>query len=152
MQIHQDFSVTFSDDPDVRPTVRVGDHDLSDLLIDAVGPVVERLDSGTGKPFNRVWLPIVFEGGVHDPNGKVRIVNDGEALRLDVPTDVPPSLPTSVLADALDVLNQLFSTDLCVTDTDGNCTAHGWFTFGRSECAHARARRLLNDHAEVWLP
>ncbi|MDF2969372.1 MAG: hypothetical protein K0Q93_3150 [Nocardioidaceae bacterium] len=87
MQIPQDFSVTFPDEPGARPVVRIGDHDLSDLPIDAVGPVVERLDSGTGKPFNRVWVPLLFEGHVHDPNGKVRIVNDGEASKLDVPTD-----------------------------------------------------------------
>jgi hypothetical protein len=87
MQIPQDFSVIFSDDPGVRPIVRIGDHDLSDLLIDAVGPVVERLDSGTGKPFNRVWVPLLFEGDVHDPDSKVRIVNDGEASALGVPAE-----------------------------------------------------------------
>jgi hypothetical protein len=87
MQIHQGFSVTFPEDPAERPTVLVGDHDLSDLFIDAVGPVVERLEAGLHKPFNRVWLPILFEGEVHDPAGKVRIVNDGEAEKLGVPTD-----------------------------------------------------------------
>lgn len=85
MQIPQDFSVTFSEDPDVRPVVRIGDHDLSDLPIAEVGPVVERLDSGTGKPFNRIWVPFLFEGDVLDPSGRVRIVNDGEAEKLDVP-------------------------------------------------------------------
>lgn len=90
MQIHQDFSVTFPEDPAIRPIVRVGDHDLSDLYIDAVGPIVERLDSGTGKPFNRVWLPILFEGEVRDPAGRVRVVNDGEADKLDLPTTARP--------------------------------------------------------------
>ena len=68
------------------------------------------------------------------------------------PAKPAPSTDEDVLADALGVLNLLVDTNPCVTDAEGNCTQHGWYTLGRSECAHARARRLLNDHAEVWLP
>lgn len=68
------------------------------------------------------------------------------------PAEPEPLTDKAVLADALEALNLLVDTKPCVTDTEGNCTQHGWYTLGRSECAHARARRLLNDHVEVWLP
>lgn len=57
-----------------------------------------------------------------------------------------------VLAESLDIMNYLVSTDLCVLGEHGECQQHSWLVFDGRECPHARARRMLNEYAEVWLP
>lgn len=62
--------------------VSIGDHDFSDLPIQASGPIVERLTPGCENPLNIAWIPVLFTGDVIDEADAVRIVGEGDASRV----------------------------------------------------------------------
>jgi hypothetical protein len=68
----------------------IGDHDLSDIPVvtrgPIVGPIVENLTPGQRNPARVVWVPFLFEGDIEDPEGILRIVHDGEAEQVGLPT------------------------------------------------------------------
>jgi hypothetical protein len=69
-----------------KPILRVGDHDLSDLPIAIAGPIVENQCPGIRNPLYIAWIPVMFEGPIHDPHGMVRIVHEGEAEAVGLPS------------------------------------------------------------------
>jgi hypothetical protein len=64
----------------------IGDHDLSDLPVLGSGPIVECLTPGHKKPAYVAWIPVFFEGEISDPNHLLRIVHEGEAEALALPS------------------------------------------------------------------
>jgi hypothetical protein len=56
--------------------LRIGGHDLSDLLVSTDGPIID--DQHTDPPFRFVWVPFVIEGEITDPD---------QILRPGAPTD-----------------------------------------------------------------
>lgn len=69
-----------------RHTLRIGEHDLSDLPISTDGPIVVCHTPGDPHPVFTAWVPILFEGTVTDPNSLVRIVHEGQAESVGLPT------------------------------------------------------------------
>lgn len=54
-------------------------------------------------------------------------------------------------AHALSLVNDLTSTKPCAVNAIGVCEEHAHFGFLKTECPHARARRMLDEYAAFWL-
>ncbi|MBP2341107.1 hypothetical protein JOF41_007361 [Saccharothrix coeruleofusca] len=83
MRISQDLHIIESE---TGPTLSIGDYIFAGLTIHDAGPIIETLTPGAPNPLRCAWVPILFEGDVHDPQGRCRIVHDGEAELVGVPT------------------------------------------------------------------
>ncbi|GAA3877949.1 hypothetical protein GCM10022243_48310 [Saccharothrix violaceirubra] len=73
-------------DPGEEFTFRIGDHDLTDLPIAQHGPIIENLTPGHANPLYRAWVPFMVEGTIEDPQGLCRLVHDGEAELVGLPS------------------------------------------------------------------
>jgi hypothetical protein len=54
-------------------------------------------------------------------------------------------------AHALNLVNELVSTDPCKVDEWGTCVPHGHLGVRKLECPHAKARRMLSEYDKFWL-
>lgn len=82
MTISQDLRIIEASE---GPTLSIGNYIFEGLTIASTGPIIETLTPGAPNPLRCAWVPILFEGDVHDPKARCRIVHQDEALLVGLP-------------------------------------------------------------------
>jgi hypothetical protein len=59
--------------------MRIGEHDLSHLLVSTLGPRIETVAPATGDTpaLHIAWIPLIFDGDVDDPEGMTTPSQEG---------------------------------------------------------------------------